>query len=248
MTELNKKILRKFVFNYQCPSGGFSFSQTTPPTLEDTYYALGILRELGVEYRNKKTIEYLLKLDLANEKNMKNVYRYLYLLETLGLHRQLEEWKANLGKKPVNKSTENLYYMMLSEKIVGASSNRSQPNFYNPSSMKYVPEVSMAAELMKETKKPFNEKKYVRWLQEAQMPDGGYGFLLNSTSFVDTTYYALRGLKTLNSTPKDVEACRRFINVCRAREGFGRQIHSLPTLEATYHAVACLNMLKEMKK
>ena len=52
--EEKKKII-SFILQYEQPNGGFSFSKNTPPTREDTYYALRILNKLDTEYNNRNT-------------------------------------------------------------------------------------------------------------------------------------------------------------------------------------------------
>ena len=248
MQGFDRASVNRFVLSHECASGGFSFSRTTPPTLEDTYYALRIFQELGIGYKNKKTVRHVRELCLMNESNMRNVYRLMYLLDRLSLYDLLDAWKEKLKTMSDKCSFFDCYYGLLSGEIVDEHVRARLNSVSGLRMAAYVPDVSRQAVFLKKTKVRFNEKKYAKWLREAQMPDGGYGFLKNSTSFMDTTYYALKGLGILDTAPADLGACRRFVLICKTREGFGRQINSLPTLEATYHAVACLNMLSDMEK
>jgi len=80
------------------------------------------------------------------------------------------------------------------------------------------------------------------------MPDGGFGFLHNSTSYLETTCYALRALNALNSAPDDLTECEKFIRLCRCQEGYGRQMLSKATIESTYHAVSGLKETEKMRQ
>ncbi|MDH7506804.1 MAG: hypothetical protein QHH15_03315 [Candidatus Thermoplasmatota archaeon] len=62
ITEKDKKKLKKYILSHEQPTGGFSFSPTTPSTLEDTYFALRLLEELKELSINSQTVLYLKNL------------------------------------------------------------------------------------------------------------------------------------------------------------------------------------------
>ena len=119
MEPLNRSRLIRFVLSRKQKTGGFSFSRTTPPTLEDSYYALRTFEEIGVSYNNKKTARYIENLGLGGIFSIRNTYRFLYLCDRLGLFDCLAMWKEKLKSQTYRKdSLEDIYYLMLSREIL----------------------------------------------------------------------------------------------------------------------------------
>ena len=184
---------------------------------------------------------------------MQNIYRSIYVLSR-AMPSALASWRGKLKMPVLEKgSADEVYYALLSKEIIGEEMNLSRKLKEEIASLgipklKYVPEIARCVILMKETETRFREQEYVRWLKDAQMPDGGFGFLQGSTSYLETTCYALRALKALNSAPGDLHECERFIRLCKCQKGYARQILARPSIESTYHAVSGLNILEEMRR
>ena len=49
-----RKKVKTFILSREQPEGGFSFSKLTPPTREDTYFALRSFDTLSIKYSSKK--------------------------------------------------------------------------------------------------------------------------------------------------------------------------------------------------
>ncbi len=82
------------------------------------------------------------------------------------------------------------------------------------------------------------------WLQDCQTPDGGFGFLPGTTSFIENGFFCLRGLGLLGAVPKDSRAAAAFIANCQTRNGgFGRRGHSAPFLDSTCYALQAWSLL-----
>jgi hypothetical protein len=95
----------------------------------------------------------------------------------------------------------------------------------------------------------FQQQEYVHIIQTSQNFDGGFGIVPHSTSFLEPTYQALRGLKELHAFPVDIHECERFVHSCLTNiGGFGRQITTVPALEYSYYAFLSLKIIDEMKK
>jgi hypothetical protein len=240
--------IREFVLTREQEEGGFSFAEAAPPTLEDTYYALRTLRELNIDYDNEKTFEYIKNFDVGNV-TLKQIFHLLYLIHAFDLKYPIYSLKNSI-RKGDNMNITDAYYLILSLDTLNEHSGRRLRDFIvskNITSLKHVSEVSRQVILLKKLNVCFDGGFYVRWIQNCQNYDGGFGFNHGSTSFMENCYYALRALYELKSIPSETERCNKFILYCRARNGgFGRQIISLPTLEATYHAVKSLTFLQKM--
>ena len=74
--------LEAFILSREQPEGGFSFSQLTPPTREDTYYALRSLNTLETNYTNNRTNDYIRNLLVTDHSSSRHLYQILYLLNT----------------------------------------------------------------------------------------------------------------------------------------------------------------------
>jgi len=102
---------------------------------------------------------------------------------------------------------------------------------------------------MKNIKKDFNRQEHITWLQQTQGIDGGFGFYPQTTTFIENTYHGLYALEQLEAEPLKLQACEKFILLCRTgNSAFGRKIISIPTLEATYYATKSLEIIDRMKK
>ena len=247
------KYLGDYVLSLRQSKGGFSYVSTLPATLEDTYYALKLLEELKIPFSDKKTSEYAMRLSMRNNGSVQRVYHVIYLLSRL-MPAGLACWRGKLKIPKLEEgSADEIYYALLLKEIIGEEMRLSQKlkeeiASLGSSKLKYIPEVARCVILMKKTKTRFREEEYVRWLRDAQMPDGGFGFLPGSTSFLETTYYALHALKALNNVPEDLHECERFIRLCKCQKGYARQILARPSVESTYHAVSGLNIIEEMRR
>ncbi|PWI46753.1 hypothetical protein CEE45_15300 [Candidatus Heimdallarchaeota archaeon B3_Heim] len=252
--EEKEKVI-SFVLQYEQPNGGFSFSKTTPPTREDTYYALRILKRLDFKYSNKKTFAYLEIMLLDVHHSCRHFYQLLFLLDFFTLTGHQETMK-NILDLPSNLQTENineLYYFTLIRDIPSSKIEFELTNQFllpkTPFSLNFIPEVSRRLLLLKKMNEEFEERKYIQWIQKSQSSDGGFGFLPYTTTFLENTCYALRGLQTLNATPLNLEKCEQFILQCKTGNGgFSRKSSALGTLQATYHAICSLEIIYQMKE
>ncbi len=246
--------LEAFILSWEQPEGGFSFSQLTPPTREDTYFALRSFNTLMTNYSNIKTNDYTRNLLVIDHSSSRHLYQILYLLNTLqlsGCQHAIKKLVENRSISSMNSFKEIYYHLLLklrlrleidSEEITAVSS-------CSISELKYISDICRQVILMNKMNISFDKSKYSHWILHDQNYDGGFGFLHQTTSFLENQYYAFRALDELNSVPLRLEKSEAFIFSCRTGAGgFGRQIRSLATLEATYHAIESLRILENMKK
>ena len=236
----------KFILSMESPEGGFSCSRLTPPTVEDTYFAIMALKEMGVHFIDKRTKNYVKSIEPCHICGTRTAYMLARICKSLNIRYMLPEIKT----KPATLS--EAYYRALIDDMLGhiQSTKNTIIDVINSSrAPRTVSETYKKVFLMKRCGISFNINYYVSYFQSAQNEDGGFGFFRGTTSFLENVYYSLKGLYELGSFPLDLKACERFIFYCKASNGgFGRQILTVPGIEYTYYAVASLNVIKRMKR
>ncbi|KYC44457.1 MAG: Prenyltransferase and squalene oxidase repeat protein [Candidatus Methanofastidiosum methylothiophilum] len=244
-----KKNLLQFVFSREQIEGGFSFVETTPPTLEDTYYAVGILKELNIKYSNLKTLNFIKKsaIDFCGPDHL----FYLSFLYKAFNRSPGNIFYFNMSNIEVN-SIESCYYMFRAyenlNKKIGNPTIENYLQKKNPFRKSYLSRVSKYIYLTKRMNIPINTNGYVRWISKSQNEDGGFGFKPGTTSFIENTYYGLIALSYLDSANLNINNCIDFIYSCHSKSGgFGRQKTTVPTLKNTYQALVSLKILDKIK-
>ncbi len=113
----------------------------------------------------------------------------------------------------------------------------------------YLSDICYNSMALKMLHKQFDEEYYKNLINSFQNPDGGWGFVKDSTSFLENSYIAILALNEMNAKPIHINACRQFILRCQSNHGgFGRQFATVPSIEATYYALASLSMLENPQK
>ncbi len=256
ITEKEKKELKKFIRSREQPDGGFSFSSTTPPTLEDTYFALRLLEELQEYTIGTQTVSYITQL---NEKEFHHP-KHLYQLATIYRITHLTDSENSLldtiiyNHEIVPNTLADLYYLVLTKQLlqIPVILTRNEQAVLSSAQLKPVKsmeEYKQLVILMINLHSSFQQQEYVHIIQASQNFDGGFGIVPHSTSFLEPTYQALRGLKELHAFPVDIHECERFVHSCMTNiGGFGRQITTVPALEYSYYAFLSLKIIDEMKE
>ena len=256
ITEKEKKELKKFILLREQPEGGFSFSQTTPPTLEDTYFALRLIEELQEYSVNTQTVSYIIQL---NQKEFHQP-KHLYQLAKIYKITHLPDSEKSLHNKIIHNNEillntlSDLYYLVLTKELLHmqVTLTRNEQDILSSAQLKprkSMEECKQIVILMIKLHNSFQQQEYVHIIQTSQNFDGGFGIVPHSTSFLESTYQALRGLKELHAFPVDIHECERFVNSCMTNiGGFGRQITTVPSIEYSYYAFLSLKIIDEMKK
>jgi len=256
ITEKEKKELKKFILSREQLEGGFSFSQTTPPTLEDTYFALRLLEELQECSVSTQTISYI------NQLKQKEFHhpKHLYQLATIYKITHLINSEKSLHDKIIHNNEillntlSDLYYMILTKEVfhIKIALTKNEENILSLAKLKTVKsmeEFKQLVILMMKLHISFHQQEYVYIIQTSQNYDGGFGIIPHSTSYLEATYQALRALKELHNQPADIHECERFVHSCMTNiGGFGRHITTVPALEYSYYAFSSLKIIYEMKK
>ncbi len=72
----------EFVMEHECDCGGFSKKPNSyPPYLEDTFYAISTLNVLNFNYKNGKTVKYILSLQNSDGGFRRSIYGGISTLE-----------------------------------------------------------------------------------------------------------------------------------------------------------------------
>jgi len=256
ITEKEKKELKKFIYSREQPEGGFSFSPTTPPTLEDTYFALRLLEELQEYSISTQTESYITQL---NQKEFHQP-KHLYQLATIYRITHLTDSENSLldtiihNHEIILNTLSDLYYMVLTKQLlqIPVILTRNEQAILSSAQLKPVKSMEENKQLvilMIKLHSSFQQQEYVHIIQTSKNFDGGFGIVPHSTSFLEPTYQALRGLKELHVLPVDIHECERFVHSCITNiGGFGRQITTVPALEYSYYAFLSLKIIEEMEK
>lgn len=237
-------------------SGLFSASPFMPPSIEDTYHAISILKLLLSESdlhimvfkKNNLLIKKLEEIKIEGLRTYKKAYQYLYICKEAGLNMDLK-WIENLIQTSERGSLELMeqyYKVKIIRKFLGKF--LTLPNI-DIKRFRTSQELFMLLYLMGMDEKKILDKSYlITWVQKCQNPDGGFGPVHGSTSFMDSTYWGLKALSILNSTPVNINSSYEFIMGCMtASGGFARKNGSAPFLDSTWYGISCLNIIQGMK-
>ena len=102
------------------------------------------------------------------------------------------------------------------------------------------------ARAMQDSTLPLSE--LTTWFQSCQYWDGGFGFLPHTTSFIENCHTCVRALALLEVKPLDLPSAYDFIFACHtASGGFSRNGRAVPFLDATWHAIAGIALIKSLE-
>jgi len=240
-----------FINSHELSEGGYSLGPYVPPSLEDTYYALQSLLNLGIHRISPATVAYI--KEIAEEGSLsyfKLAYHLAILIKKYNIKAKPVMLKSILEKFHP-KSASDWYYLIMFKIICGKKIDLNEDLIswikdQTPEKLRYVTEVGRYVLLMEKLKLDYDRKRYINWLRLLQNPDGGFGPLFKTTSFLEHAYIALKALNSLGSKPIYIRKLREFITTSQAKKGgFGRQSITVPTLEYTYYALISLLILSD---
>jgi len=252
-----------FVMSRWQESGGFGFAPTLPASVEDTYHALRILetirpvseRELRELKGNPHLRGFVKRKEDRETWSLKTAYQYLALCAFCGVSPDQGWLKRFMGKKVKEGiSLRELYYHARIWREFSEAPFIDPGKFVDggrPDNWRTAEELYMCLYLRGGSPEALHatKKDLTKWLQACQTPDGGFGGLPGTTSFIENTHCCLRALALLGNAPISPHMARDFILRCKTRGGgFARKNGAAPFLHATWHAVAGLDLLSDMEK
>jgi len=242
--KIDPETIVDFILKRRYKEGGFGSAPSVPPSIQDTYYALSILKVFlpipEEVFRYDPSKDELLRsylrefLEKEEKLDPKLTYYYVKASQIASFDFSLEE----LLKKIKNISNiEDLFYKSRIFQIEKEELPRD--------CWKNMKELRMYVYLKGDLSREERDS-IVSWIYSCKNPDGGFGFLPHTTSFIENTYYALDALKRLGIGlgEKDRNKIIEFILSCyTGKGGFTRKGIGAPFLDATYYAIHSLILL-----
>jgi hypothetical protein len=258
LEDLAPAIIDFVMARYRRDRGGFAAAPTLPASVEDTYFALRILETLQPFSEDHLTSlrkdlrprQYLLKSEGRDSWSLRTVFRHLMACRIAGVGPD-ETWIRRLisSRAKNDHDLPTRYYIkrILKEGLVEPvpQTDRKAMEGYI---RKYRTVEKLWMILYVTEGKPgaflSPREALVSWLHACQNPDGGFGYMPGTTSFVENTHYGLRSLRLLGDRASSEGDAFAFILWSQGgRGGFARRNGAAPFLDATWHAVASLDLL-----
>ncbi len=256
--------VEQFVELRKKEGGGFGATPNLPATVEDTYHALRILDSISSVSKtafSRQTrrwpelssfLHSFLKKDL--ELGARGVFQLFWCMKYCRALPPERQVLAVIGRKILDRpGRENLYFALRTMLEVLESTPGREAILPGTPPAEPIFEGILRKRMMDLYldrhlgwgKIPAGEA--AAWFRLCQNPDGGFGFMPGTTSYIENCHYGLSSLALLDSAPADKAACQNFIMGCRTRSGgFSRNSSAAPFLDATWHAVRGLLILKTL--
>lgn len=237
-------------------TGGYGATLRLPPTIEDTFEAVAISRDLallapGAALPDTPEADPELHLYLreAHDRTWPGLRTTCQLIRTcLFLGLPVDRERAQNYTTSLRAESNDLYTVYYTSLIDNAV-RTTQP--IHPTIIPALPsrptvrEARMYLTLRKLRDDDSADHDELRiWLRRCQNGDGGFGFFPGTTSFIENCHHGLAALKMLGAAPAEPAKARQFVLSCQTgRGGFGRSLRAAPFLDATWHALASLRLL-----
>lgn len=260
--------LEKFVeevFNFfmvrRRETGGFAATPLSPPTIEDTFFTLEtieVLKELSktsISYDPsedealKNWLKHVL-MDFALYKRSPKILWYLLkLYKTVFKDDPLRmevEYLRLFSKKVNFYGVERVYYLIKIIKFLNLDIGPLQINL----DFNTVRDLYILLWIYKNNFIPslgVDIDRILTWLNRCYNPDGGFGFLPGTTSYIENTYFALRCYNLLEINPPKLLSIKEFVFSCyEGKGGFSRKPGGTVFLESSYYGVRCIKLLLDL--
>jgi hypothetical protein len=240
-------------------SGGFGFAPTLPASVEDTYHSLRILEEirpvseerLGILKRNSRLGAFLRRAEDKETWSIKTASQYAFCCVFMGLASELSWLNHFLGTR-LSHSPDLTDHYYAARTVREWVPQMDIPLIeHTPVNWRSARDLWMVLYLNGGTIERLKTTKVdlIKWLQACQNPDGGFGCLPGTTSFIENCHWCMRALALLGEKPLFRDMARDFILRCRTSGGgFARKNGAAPFLYATWHAVSGLGSLSQMSE
>jgi hypothetical protein len=251
-----------FIMARHKTTGGFGATPRLPATIEDTYYALNILKlaqkfdvasasEVGT-FTENNMLSYLDSRRRSSLSGIRTTFQLLWCCRTARLELEPGNIEAAvIARMSTSDSLEDWYFgtrimtevlarkplMIAEESNLAAILDRD---------WRCVDEAWMHMYISREFRNdfPWPAPELIAWFRACQTGDGGFGFFPGTTSFVENCYVCLRALDLLGKKPLHPNRAFRFLLGCQtASGGFGRSSRAAPFLDSTWYTLAALAII-----
>lgn len=234
-----------YVRERQKEEGGFGLTPLLPASVADTFFAIRILELLGRDQGLENTKQYVALTGWSISTRVKTLYQLAYLQRKFGI------LKKNPPPPPPSDplSLESTFYWQKMKHLWGNScprpGNASGWALPSPKLPASYTVLDLCYYLNLHHNMPSQEvASWVEWVQACQSPDGGFGFMPGTSSFMDNVLPAMEILSRFNRSPLDSSKLLNFILGCQTRSGgFARKNGGVAFLESSYQAVKSLHLL-----
>lgn len=238
-------------------TGGYGATLRLPATIEDTFEAVAISRDLAIlapgtalPHPPEADPELHNYLREALRRSWPGLRTTCQLIRTglfLGIPVDLERARNyTASHRAETNDLHTAYYTALIDNAI-RTDHPAHPTDIPPiSGHPTVKEVRMHLTLRKLTKNPASPEhgELLAWLRRCQNGDGGFGFFPGTTSFIENSHHTLAALTMLGDAPDEPAKAHQFVLSCQtAGGGFGRSLRAAPFLDSTWHALASLRLL-----
>lgn len=248
-----------FLMQRRKETGGFAATPFSPPTIEDTFFFLetmevlkklsptsfsydpskdkalknwleGLLIDFAVYKRSPKILWYIFKL-----------YKTVFRDDPFGI--EAECLRLFSKKIDVSGVLEKTYYFLKILKFLNLDVGPLRISL----EFRTVRDLCILLWIYKNNLIPswkVDTDQILGWLNRCYNPDGGFGFLPGTTSYIENTYFALRCYELLEIPPPQLFSIRAFIFSCyEGQGGFSRKPGGTVFLESSYYGVRCIKLL-----
>ena len=251
-----------YVMDRRRESGGFAAAPTLPSSIEDTYFALRILetlqpfseRELVSLSKDSSIREYLMKIEDRHSWSIRIAFRHLMACRIVGIVLD-DAWirRFILERAKEGHDLRDDYYR---HRIPREGLSEAAPPKERTVIASYLAKFRTVEELRmvlylaeRNPHAQLDRKALVSWLHACQNPDGGFGYMPGTTSFMENNHYSLRSLRLLGDRALSQEAVLAFVLRAQGKGGgFARRNGAAPFLDATWHAVATIALVISRRK
>ncbi len=252
--------LEGFVMDREKADGGFGATPKLPATVEDTYHGLRIISAIsgitGSSLWRETTQKDSIRAFLAGymqgdlELGPRGIFQLLWCMKSCGILPENSTCHAILQRRVLHDCRrENLYFSIratveIIDREPGILETACSTGAGRPFSgilRLRMMDVYIDRQLNQHRIPP---RQASEWFAACQNPDGGFGFMPGTTSYIENCHYGLAALAMLGSRPANSPACWQFIMGCRTKSGgFSRNSNAAPFLDATWHATRSLMFL-----